>query len=188
LGTAINRCGLDRIVGGSSSGSASAVAAGLVDMAIGSDAGSIRLPAAAAGGGVQARLWADAARARIRRSARWIAPALARSVAMVEKAMQDAARSLAAAGARARLARWQEAQVQQAFDQALAGVAADVQGAACLRWRPPGASPVIMGAENWAALGTYADHPGMGEDVRAAESGRRADRRGIGRGRGGAPR
>jgi hypothetical protein len=29
------------------------------------------------------------------------------------------------------------------------------------------ASLVIMGAENWAALGHHADHSAMGEDVRA---------------------
>ncbi|HWU03197.1 MAG TPA: amidase, partial [Novosphingobium sp.] len=49
-GTALNPLWPDRIPGGSSSGSASAVAAGLVDMAIGSDTGgSIRLPAACCG-------------------------------------------------------------------------------------------------------------------------------------------
>jgi amidase len=29
------------------------------------------------------------------------------------------------------------------------------------------ASLIVMGAENWSALGVHADHPGMGEDVRA---------------------
>jgi hypothetical protein len=54
------------------------------------------------------------------------------------------------------------------FDQALAGMAADVQGAGLPSLEAAfGASLVIMGAENWAALGAWADHPGMGEDVRA---------------------
>ncbi|WP_299538719.1 amidase [uncultured Herbaspirillum sp.] len=49
-GTAVNPQDASRMTGGSSSGSASAVGAGLVDMSIGSDTGgSIRLPAACCG-------------------------------------------------------------------------------------------------------------------------------------------
>jgi hypothetical protein len=72
-----------------------------------------------------------------------------------------------APAALARVAVQAEEAVQQAFDQALAGWRRKPRRPPCLAGGRLGASLVIMGAENWAALGAWADHPGMGEDVRA---------------------
>jgi amidase len=58
--------------------------------------------------------------------------------------------------------------VGQAFDLALSGLTTPVLDAQLPSFDEAfDASLVVMGAENWAALGAYADHPGMGEDVRA---------------------
>jgi amidase len=58
--------------------------------------------------------------------------------------------------------------VGQAFDLALSGLTTPVLDAQLPSFDAAfDASLVVMGAENWAALGAYADHPGMGEDVRA---------------------
>ena len=174
-GTAINPVWPDRIVGGSSSGSASAVAAGLVDMAVGSDTGgSIRLPAACCGVmgfkpsyGLMPRAGTHPALSSLDCTGPF-----ARTVAMVVKAMQGMVPGFAPAPAMPsaprliRVAVQAEDAVKAALDAALAGVAT-VPGDLPALEAAFGASLVIMGAENWAALGAYADHPGMGEDVRA---------------------
>lgn len=176
-GTAINPLWPDRIVGGSSSGSASAVAAGQVDMAIGSDTGgSIRLPAACCGVvgfkpsyGVMPRAGTHPAISSLDCTG-----PLARDVATVLRAMRGMVPGFAPAppvSAAPRLIRvgvQAEAVVSDALDAALAGLPVDLgQGDLPSLEAAFGASLVIMGAENWAALGAYADHPGMGEDVRA---------------------
>ena len=174
-GTAINPVWPDRIVGGSSSGSASAVAAGLVDMAVGSDTGgSIRLPAACCGVmgfkpsyGLMPRAGTHPALSSLDCTGPF-----ARTVAMVVKAMQGMVPGFAPAPAMTsaprliRVAVQAEDAVKAALDAALAGLAT-VPGDLPALEAAFGASLVIMGAENWAALGAYADHPGMGEDVRA---------------------
>jgi len=174
-GTAINPVWPDRIVGGSSSGSASAVAAGLMDMAVGSDTGgSIRLPAACCGVvgfkpsyGLMPRAGTHPALSSLDCTGPF-----ARTVAMVVKAMQGMVPGFAPAPAMTsaprliRVAVQAEDAVKAALDAALAGLAS-VPGDLPALEAAFGASLVIMGAENWAALGAYADHPGMGEDVRA---------------------
>ena len=174
-GTAINPVWPDRIVGGSSSGSASAVAAGLMDMAVGSDTGgSIRLPAACCGVvgfkpsyGLMPRAGTHPALSSLDCTGPF-----ARTVAMVVKAMQGMVPGFAPAPAMTsaprliRVAVQAEDAVKAALDAALAGLAT-VPGDLPALEAAFGASLVIMGAENWAALGAYADHPGMGEDVRA---------------------
>jgi len=174
-GTAINPVWPDRIVGGSSSGSASAVAAGLMDMAVGSDTGgSIRLPAACCGVvgfkpsyGLMPRAGTHPALSSLDCTGPF-----ARTVAMVVKAMQGMVPGFAPAPAMTSAPRLihvavqAEDAVKAALDAALAGLAS-VPGDLPALEAAFGASLVIMGAENWAALGAYADHPGMGEDVRA---------------------
>jgi amidase len=176
-GTAINPLWPERIVGGSSSGSASAVAAGLVDMALGSDTGgSIRLPAACCGVvgfkpsyGLMPRAGTHPAVSSLDCTGPF-----ARSVAMVVAAMQAMVPEFVAEPActvaprLAHVAVDAEPDVQQALDGALDRLGATVRPASLPALEPAfGASLVLMGAENWAALHGYADHPGMGEDVRA---------------------
>lgn len=179
-GTPLNPLWPERIVGGSSSGSAAAVASGTVDMAIGTDTGgSVRLPAACCGivGFKPGYGMVSREGVHPRASSLDCVGVLARDVAVVVRAMEALVPGFAPSGAprKGRLVRLSpavEPAVEDAFDRALAhavtglslgleeGVLSDLDAAF-------EASLVIMGAENWAALGAHADHPGMGEDVRA---------------------
>lgn len=179
-GTPVNPHWPARIVGGSSSGSAAAVASGTVDMAIGTDTGgSVRLPAACcgivgfkAGYGVISRQGVHP-----QASSLDCVGVLARDVAVVIRAMQALVPGFAISGAprKGRLVRLSppvDPSVAEAFDRALAPAMANLSLAIGEGVLPDleaafEASLVIMGAENWAALGAHADHPGMGEDVRA---------------------
>jgi amidase len=163
------------IPGGSSSGSAVAVAAGLADMALGSDTGgSVRMPAACCGivglkpsFGLVSRVGAHPAFS----SLDCIGP-LARSVAMIERAMTAIAPGFVSVQPPET---FRLAVLSPAADQAVT----DAVAAALARSRAdlvPAVLPafvaafeagvLIIGAENWAALGHLVDHSGMGEDVR----------------------
>lgn len=177
-GTPVNPQWPDRIVGGSSSGSAAGVAAGVVDMSVGSDTGgSVRLPAACCGVigfkpgyGVVSRQGVNPAYSSID----CVGP-IARDLAVIEAAMTAMVEGFAPVAAPkasdirlARLAPEVSEEVGQAFDLALSGLTTPVLDAQLPSFDAAfDASLVVMGAENWAALGACADHPGMGEDVRA---------------------
>jgi amidase len=170
----------DRIVGGSSSGSAAVVAAGLVDMAIGTDTGgSVRLPAACCGVVGFKPSFGAVSRDGVHPAGSSLdcVGVLARGVTMVRRAMQAMVPAWQGddrpvQGRAWRLLRLRpagvEAGVDLALDAALARTGLGVE---------PGELPgieaafeaglVIIGAENWSALGTWIDHPAMGEDVRA---------------------
>lgn len=177
-GTPINALWPDRIPGGSSSGSASAVASGLADMALGSDTGgSVRMPAACCGlvgfkptFGLVSRVGVHPAASSLD-----CVGVFARSVAMVQQAMQvlapdawqaDDAGPPVLGGITASAS----ADVLDACSHALATCVAG--GVSCLPVALDGledafaAGIILMGAENWQTFGAYADHPGMGEDVR----------------------
>ncbi|WP_068081302.1 amidase [Novosphingobium rosa] len=175
-GTPVNPQWPDRIVGGSSSGSAAAVASGTVDMAIGTDTGgSVRLPAACCGVigfkpglGVVSRRGVHPGKSSLD-----CAGVFARSMDVIEQAMQALVPGFARADAPGpirllRLSPKVDLAVEAAFSAALARLPVTLRDGELPALEGAfGASLVIMGAENWAALGPYADHPAMGEDVRA---------------------
>ena len=163
------------VPGGSSSGSAAAVAAGLCDFALGTDTGgSIRTPAACCGVfGLKptfGRVSRQGAHPAVS-SLDCVGP-FAGSVAMLERAMViiDPTFEIAEKPVTIRLGRVAcstDAAVAQAFDAALAGSAAHLTERTL-----PGmdaafaANIAIIGAETWAAFGSLTASPDMGEDVR----------------------
>ncbi len=186
-GTPLNARFPDRIPGGSSSGSAAAVGAGVVDFALGTDTGgSIRVPAACCGVvGMKPTFG--------RISRRGVMPA-ATSLDCVGPFAPNVA------GIEAALAMLDPgfAVVAEPTDPVLGIVAVDAEGevaeavafavrATGLRGAPralPGmqaafeAGLIIIAAETWAALGEYAESPYLGADVRglAQRSGSRRPR------------
>lgn len=176
MGTPVNPHWPDRIPGGSSSGSAVAVAAGLVDMALGTDTGgSVRMPAACCG-----VVGYKPSFGLVSRKGAWpIASSLdcigvfARDVATVEAAMVGIAPGFtpakALAGPAVRVvAAEADDDVWAAVNVALArtGLAGDPVPLPGME-EAFAAGMVIIGHENWVAIGQYADHPALGEDVRA---------------------
>jgi amidase len=175
-GTPINPLWPERIPGGSSSGSAVAVAGGLIDAALGTDTGgSVRMPAACCGvigfkptfGLVSRRgVYPEA-------SSLDCVGVFARSVPMVEKVMSsivpDWIATLPIAEASAAL-------IDVVCSPAIRGAFMHAVSQSGLAARPTtlsllddafAAGLVVMGAECWNALGAYVDHPAMGEDVRS---------------------
>lgn len=174
-GTVVNPRWPERIAGGSSSGSAAGVAAGLADAAIGTDTGgSVRMPAACCG-----VVGLKPSFGRVSRQGAYPVQssldcigAFGRSVEMIEAVMAAITPD------------WNAVQPPVSLRIGLMGVAASlpVQSAlaeavvqlddeieACdlpLMDKAFDAGVVLMGAESWAALGQFADHPAMGEDVR----------------------
>lgn len=175
-GTPVNPHWPERIVGGSSSGSAAAVAGGVVDLALGTDTGgSVRLPAACCGVVGFKPSYGLVSREGVHPAASsldCVGP-IARSVALVERAMAAMVpdyRPVAAPG-HLRLVRLRpavDAPVAETFDVAVTALGETlVEGELPMLDPAFHASLVIMGSENWAAIGALSDHPAMGEDVRA---------------------
>jgi amidase len=165
----------DRVPGGSSSGSAAAVAAGLVEFAIGTDTGgSIRVPAACCGVVGFKPTYGLVSRAGVMptfSSLDCVGP-FALSVAGIERAMSILSSSFAPAAATAGVtlgivAVESEPEVEAAFERGLqhwgsrrAVVALPGMQAAYE------AGLAVIGAETYAAVCAYATADGVGADVR----------------------
>lgn len=175
-GTPVNPHWPDRIPGGSSSGSAVAVAGGLADVAIGTDTGgSVRMPAACCGViglkpsfGLVSRAGAYPVESTLD-----CIGVLAREMAPIEAMMATIAPGFAAQTAP--VAPVLGLMIPATSDGIAQAVASAVQ-ASGLAWQPrelPGldaaftAGMTIIGQEAWHALARYADHPAVGDDVRA---------------------
>lgn len=164
------------VPGGSSSGSAAAVAAGLADIAIGTDTGgSIRVPAACCGVfGFKPSFG--------RVSRKGVAPTLssldcvgplAGTMAMIERAMELIDPTFLPVRPPRQpvlgvVAVQADAEVLAAFTQALANSGLEVRpvilGSLSAAFD---AAMAIIAAETFAAIGCHVDHIALGEDVRA---------------------
>ncbi len=174
-GTPLNPRFPDRVPGGSSSGSAAAVAAGLLAIAIGTDTGgSIRIPAACCGIVGLKPTYGRVSRVGVMppiSSLDCVGP-FARSVATIERAMAMMDPTFVAEEAPPSFALGVVAveaddEIANALAEALAAsgvahapIALDFAGAF-------DAGLTIISAENAAALGAFADSPLVGADIRA---------------------
>jgi amidase len=165
----------DRVPGGSSSGSAAAVAAGLADFALGTDTGgSIRVPAACCGIAGLKPTFGRVSRAGVMPAASTLdcVGPFARDVAGLERAMALIDPTFRAAAV-PRTPRLGMVAVTASPDVA-AAVEAALNAPGFMRFlvELPGmaaafdAGLVIIGAENWTALGAYTNSTEMGADVR----------------------
>lgn len=174
-GTPLNPRAPDRVPGGSSSGSAVAVAAGLVDFALATDTGgSIRIPSACCGIYGLKPTYGRVSRAGVhpRVSTLDCVGPIAAGAAMLEKAMAAIDPTFAPAPQpRCATVGWVDVEATSQVRQA----ARDVLARAGLPVRPvtlPSfaaafvAGLAIIGAETWAAYGHLVERPELGEDVR----------------------
>lgn len=176
-GTAVNPNYPDRIPGGSSSGSAAAVAAGIADIGVGTDTGgSIRVPAACCGIFGLKPTFGRLSRTGVVPSGTsldCVGP-FARDMAHIVTAMAMMDPDFAAAPAITPPPRLGVVPVD-ADPEVLAAVSAVlVRSGAAQRPAPLAsfadayeAGLAIIAAETFAAFGRYADDPRMGADVRA---------------------
>lgn len=182
-GTPLNPRAPGRVPGGSSSGSAVAVAAELADFALGNDTGgSIRLPAACCGVAGLKPSYGRVSRSGVHpeRSTLDCVGPLARTVSMIERAMAMIDPTFRAQAAPQHPAvGWLEVEASPAT-AAAARAALERAG---LELRPIAlpsfaaafaAALAIIGAETWAAFGHLAGCERLGADVRARLIGARA--------------
>ena len=175
-GTAENTKFPGRVPGGSSSGSAAAVAAGLADIGIGTDTGgSIRVPAACCGVFGLKPSFGRVARTGVypKQTSLDCAGPFARDMATLEKAMgliDLGFESAPNAGSRVVLG----AVPVEAEDE-IVSTLVEALGRAGVEILPRplpsliaafDAGIAIIAAETWAAFGPFVDMPGLGKDVR----------------------
>jgi amidase len=182
-GTPVNPRYPDRVPGGSSSGSAAAVAANLVDFALGTDTGgSIRIPAASCGIVGLKTTYGRVSREGVhpRTSSLDCVGPFARELSMIERAMSliDTTFIIQRPPATIRLGVVNvaaETVIDEAVRQALDRTGIVSQPVTLPSFDAVFAAGLtIIGAENWAAYGHIAESPKLGADVRSRLLGARA--------------
>jgi amidase len=174
-GTPVNPRFPDRVPGGSSSGSAVAVAANLVDFALGTDTGgSIRIPAASCGIVGLKTTYGRVSREGVhpRTSSLDCVGPFARELSMIERAMSliDSTFIVRPPPATVKLGVVSvaaEPVVQEAVRRALSAANIEVKPVVLPSLDAVFAAGLtIIGAENWATYGPIAESPKLGADVR----------------------